>query len=112
MPLPIIPIVAALGAGTIGFFIGREMASESEDADCFRYSERGAEQIEHEEEGNPTSADMSEVEALEVLELAAGATPDAIRESHQRLIQRLDPEQGGSSYLADVVNRAKNVLLG
>ena len=55
---------------------------------------------------------MTEAEALEVLQLTAGATPDAIEEAHGRLMQRLDPEQGGSSCLAELVNRAKAVLLG
>ena len=55
---------------------------------------------------------MSRDEALEVLELAPDATPDAIRETHQRVIQRIHPDRGGSRYLAAAVDRAKVVLLG
>ena len=39
-------------------------------------------------------ANMSRAEALEVLELAPDATPDAIREAHRRISRRIRPEQG------------------
>lgn len=40
-----------------------------------------------------------------------GTGPDAIAEAHGRLIQRLDPERGGSGHLTKLVDRAKDVLL-
>ncbi len=114
MPVPIIvPVVAALGAGAIGFLVGREMASTSEDdyEDIFT-PDPDDEQAGPGEESEAEPFGMTEAEALKVLELEAGATPDEIREAHHRLIQRFHPDCGGSSYLAGLINRAKDVLLG
>ena len=54
---------------------------------------------------------MTREEALEVLGLKPGADPDAIKAAHHRLMRRLDPDHGGSSYLAAKLDRAKQVLL-
>ena len=129
MPIPIIPILAAVGAGTLGFFIGRETAPCPADVTCFEDTDEDdledeelpaasyAAGSEGEETGREDAAEtawahMSRGEALEVLELAPDATADAIREAHQRVIQRIDPDRGGSRYLAAAVDRAKVVLLG
>ena len=56
--------------------------------------------------------DMTHDEALAVLGLAEGATPDEIRAAHRRLIQRMHPDVGGTADLAARINRAKDVLLG
>lgn len=56
--------------------------------------------------------DMTRQEALSVLGLAEGASPDEIRAAHRRLIQRVHPDVGGSADLAARINRAKDVLLG
>jgi hypothetical protein len=57
-------------------------------------------------------AKMSHAEALEVLGLGEGASPEEIRQAHRRLMQRLHPDHGGSSYLAARINQARDVLLG
>ena len=59
-----------------------------------------------------TGGHMTHAEALRVLDLEADATPDQIREAYCRLITRLHPDHGGSSYLAAQLNCAKDVLLG
>ena len=52
MPIPIIPIVAVLGAGTLGYFIGRETAECPADVTC----SDDADEDEHEDEETSTAS--------------------------------------------------------
>ena len=54
---------------------------------------------------------MSRAEALNVLGLEDGASPEAIRAAHKRLIIQTHPDKGGTNYLAAKINEAKDVLL-
>ncbi len=54
---------------------------------------------------------MSREEALEVLGLAPGATPEEIRAAHHRLMRAAHPDAGGSNWLAARINQARDVLL-
>ena len=62
--------------------------------------------------GDGSTASMSAAEAYEVLGLEQGATHEQIVEAHRRLMQKLHPDRGGSTYLAARINQAKDVLLG
>ncbi len=59
----------------------------------------------------PGSGAMTKEEAYKVLGLEAGASAADIRKAHRRLMQRLHPDLGGSSFLAARINEAKDVLL-
>jgi hypothetical protein len=61
--------------------------------------------------GAPGSGPMTKEEAYKVLGLEAGAAAADVRKAHRRLIQRLNPGVGGSSFLAARINEAKDVLL-
>jgi hypothetical protein len=60
---------------------------------------------------NTPNVEMTRSEALEALGLTDQATRDDVIAAHRRLIQKLHPDRGGSTYLAALLNRAKDVLI-
>ncbi|MFT4584851.1 MAG: hypothetical protein ACI915_002840 [Gammaproteobacteria bacterium] len=54
---------------------------------------------------------MSLDEARQILEVEAGATREDIIQAHRRLIQKMHPDRGGSTFLAAKINQAKQRLL-
>jgi hypothetical protein len=62
--------------------------------------------------GRTRSNRLSVEEAYAVLGINKGASQDDIRQAHRRLMMKMHPDQGGSTYLAARINEAKEVLLG
>ena len=77
------------------------------------WRDQGEEKTAKEEapRGRARASRMSLDEAYAVLGLDKGAGEDDIRQAHRRLMMKMHPDQGGSTYLAARINEAKEVLL-
>jgi hypothetical protein len=57
------------------------------------------------------AADMNRARALEILGLGPRPTREEVIAAHRRLMQKLHPDLGGSTYLAQQLNEARKILL-
>ena len=55
--------------------------------------------------------EMSEPQALAILGLDNEATKEDVIQAHRRMMQRVHPDRGGSTYLATKINAAKDLLI-
>jgi len=58
-----------------------------------------------------TGGKMTASQAYEILDIQTDATDEEVKQAHKRLMQKLHPDRGGSSYLASQINAAKDTLL-
>jgi hypothetical protein len=56
-------------------------------------------------------APMTRDEALQILGLDSSANQDDVQREYRRLMKKLHPDLGGSSYLAAKINQARDALL-
>jgi DnaJ homolog subfamily C member 19 len=60
---------------------------------------------------DPAKGAMTRERAIEILGLGNHPSKEEVIAAHRRLIQKLHPDRGGSTYLAQQLNEARKVLL-
>ncbi|MEL6299131.1 MAG: molecular chaperone DnaJ [Pseudomonadota bacterium] len=63
------------------------------------------------EAGPGAGGQMTQAEALEVLGLKPNPSAEDVRRAHKALILKIHPDHGGSAYLAQKINEARDILL-
>jgi DnaJ-domain-containing protein 1 len=96
-------LLAALGAAVLRRGLPRFLSGGQQQAPGDTAGERGQRASAHPKR-------MSRREALLVLGLREGASKDDVLREYRRLMKRLHPDVGGSSYLATKLNEAREVL--
>jgi hypothetical protein len=76
-----------------------------------RQREQQSRRNDQSEAGAGFGVTMTRKQALEVLELSDGATRDQIMAAYKRLMVKNHPDQGGSTFIAKMLNQAKDVLV-
>ncbi len=92
-------------AALLGSYLDRRFEDE------WREGVEGADSAESERPATSSTA-MNREEALDILGLDVNASLADIKAAHRRLIAKIHPDQGGSTYLAAKINQAKDYLLG
>lgn len=77
-----------------------------------RFFKTGAEADVGDKAKSSYTSYMSHEEAYRILGLSKDATTAEIKKAHKDLIRKIHPDQGGSDYLTQKVNQARDILLG
>ena len=64
-----------------------------------------------EQTASPGSGVMTQKEALEVLNLKDGASPEDIQSAYKKLMMKVHPDTEGSEWMAAKLNQARDILL-
>jgi hypothetical protein len=78
--------------------------------DSWRDDDTADAQSSEESASRGRSGTLSQAEALEILGLEPGASQADIVQAHRQMMQKMHPDRGGSTYLASLINEAKDVL--
>lgn len=78
--------------------------------DSWREDDRAEPSGSEQATGGARSGPLTRDEALEILGLEPGASREEIVQAHRQMMQKMHPDRGGSTYLASLINEAKDVL--
>lgn len=92
-------------------YLDRRMPDWREDFEGEEGAAEGARQSGRAGGSAAGAGPMTRQQAYEILGLAPGASKAEIRAAHRRLMKKVHPDQGGSTFLAAKINEAKDLLL-
>ncbi|GAA6151891.1 hypothetical protein [Pseudoteredinibacter isoporae] len=76
------------------------------------FMQRKLNQMDQSQPNQPqTDTQIDRQQALQILNLSGEPNRDDIVQAHRKLMQKNHPDQGGSDYLAAMLNQAKDLLL-
>ena len=76
-----------------------------------RYYQNNSHNNSYDKTRNSNNQKMSRREACEILGVMENASPAEIKKAYLNLMKKIHPDAGGSAYLAQKVNQAKEQLL-
>ena len=109
-PLAFMVLLAAGGVTAIELWKQRRIDTIEGFNRADSADDRSRQQANHRSSA-PAPGKLSVKEASQILGLEDGASPEAIRIAHRKLINQLHPDKGGTDYLASKINQAREIML-